>query len=182
DVVHSHHSHDHWLGLLCRGDAALVRTFHNARAVDRRWPATALYRRTDALVAVSAQAEAGCREAGAEPSRLCRAAGVVDVDRFADAAGAEHVRKEFGLGSAPVVGIVSRLAGNRGHDLLIRGFALLLGDVPDARLLLIGKGERREALDALVDQLGLTGHAILTGYRDRDLPAVLAALDVFALM
>src|SRR5206468_6753407 len=41
DVVHSHHSHDHWLGLLCRGDAALVRTFHNARAVDRRWPATA---------------------------------------------------------------------------------------------------------------------------------------------
>ena len=35
DVVHCHHSHDHWLGRLCRGPAALVRTFHNARSVSR---------------------------------------------------------------------------------------------------------------------------------------------------
>jgi hypothetical protein len=33
DVIHVHHSHDHWLGRLGRQSAALVRTFHNARAV-----------------------------------------------------------------------------------------------------------------------------------------------------
>src|SRR5262245_55290307 len=57
DVVHCHHSHDHWLGRLSRGDAALVRTFHNARAVGRSWPAAALYRSTDGAVAVSAEIE-----------------------------------------------------------------------------------------------------------------------------
>ncbi|MGH7368419.1 MAG: glycosyltransferase family 4 protein, partial [Candidatus Rokuibacteriota bacterium] len=58
DVVHAHHSHDHWLGWLGRGPAALVRTFHNSRAVRLGWPSTALYRRTDALIAVSREIEA----------------------------------------------------------------------------------------------------------------------------
>ena len=33
DVVHAHHSHDHWLSWWGHGRAALVRTFHNERAV-----------------------------------------------------------------------------------------------------------------------------------------------------
>ena len=43
DVVHAHHSHDHWLGWWGRGRAALVRSFHSERAVRARWPDTALY-------------------------------------------------------------------------------------------------------------------------------------------
>jgi len=182
DIVHCHHSHDHWLGAICRGDAGLVRTFHNARAVDRRWPATALYRRTDALVTVSAEIEDRCRDAGLAPCSLFRVDGVVEVGRFAGAAGALSVRKELGLDSGPVIGSVARLAANRGHELLVRAFALLLGDLPDARLLLVGKGERREAIEALARDMGLSEQVILTGYRDSDLPAVLEALDVFALM
>lgn len=182
DIVHCHHSHDHWLGWLSRGDAALVRTFHNARSVSGGWPATVLYRSTDAAVAVSAEVERRCRAAGVTARALFRVDGVVEVDRFAGSPGAEQVRKEFGLESARVIGSVARLAANRGHELLIRAFALLVGRFPDARLLLIGKGERREAIEALVRDLGLGGQVILTGYRDADLPDVLAALDVFALM
>ena len=81
-----------------------------------------------------------------------------------------------------MIGSVARLAANRGHELLIRGFALLLGEFPEARLLLIGKGERRDAIEAFVRDQGLAGRVILAGYRDGDLPAVLDALDVFALM
>jgi phosphatidylinositol alpha-1,6-mannosyltransferase len=182
DVVHCHHSHDHWLGEFVRGGAALVRTFHNARAVRLGWPATSLNRKSDALIAVSAEIEARCRRAGGSPGSVFRVDGVVDVDRFAEASGGAHVRKEFGLGPGPVVGSVARLAANRGHELLIRGFGLLLADRPDARLLLIGKGERRAAIEALVAELGLSGQVILAGYRDGDLPAVLNALDVFALL
>ena len=140
DVVHCHHSHDHWLGRLCRGPAALVRTFHNARSVSRRWPARALYRSTDGAVAVSAEIERRCRAAGLIPRALFRVDGVVEVERFAKGGGAEHVRQELRLASAPVIGSVARLAAHRGHELLIRGFALLLGEFPEARLLLIGKG------------------------------------------
>jgi glycosyltransferase involved in cell wall biosynthesis len=182
DVIHCHHSHDHWLGALCRGETALVRTFHNARAVGRRWPARALYRRTHAVVAVSEDVAARCREVGIAPDAIHRAHGVVDIGRFAAADGAEAIRKELGVGSGPVVGSVARLAANRGHELLIAGFARLLDERPDARLLLIGKGERRDALEALVRERGLTGQVLFAGYRDADLPAVVASLDVFALM
>jgi glycosyltransferase involved in cell wall biosynthesis len=184
DVIHVHHSHDHWLGWLARGrgPAALVRTFHNARAVRRRWPSTALYRRTDALIAVSREIEDRGRHAGIPTERLTRVEGVVDLARFEHGDGGAAIRKEFDLAGAPVLGCVARLAPRRGHELLIRGFGLILAEHPQARLLLVGKGEARARLEALVAELGLAREVIFAGYRDADLPGVLQALDIFALM
>lgn len=184
DVIHTHHSHDHWLGWLARagGRAALVRTFHNARAVRLHGPSPALYRRTDALIAVSREIEERARRTGVGPSRVTRVEGVVDLGRFEPGDGGAAIRKEFELAGGPVLGCVARLAPRRGHELLIRGFRLLLAEYPQARLLLVGKGEARDRLEALVAELGLAGPIRFTGYRDGDLPDVLQALDVFALM
>jgi glycosyltransferase involved in cell wall biosynthesis len=181
DVVHVHHSHDHWLGWLGRGRAGLVRTFHNARAVRLSWPSPWLYRHTDALIAVSREIEERARRAGVPPSLLARVDGVVDLGRFEEGDGAA-IRKEFDLGDAPVVGCVARLAPRRGHELLIRGFQQLLPEYPQARLLLVGKGEARTRLETFVGELGLTREVLFAGYRDADLPGVLQALDAFALM
>ena len=181
DVVHVHHSHDHWLGWLGRGPAGLVRTFHNARAVRLTGLSPWLYRRTDALIAVSREIEERGRRAGISPERLVRVDGVVDIGRFEDGDGAA-IRKEFDLGSAAVIGCVARLAPRRGHELLIRAFQQLLPEYPHARLLLVGKGEARARLEALVSDLGLVREVLFAGYRDADLPAVLQALDAFALM
>lgn len=181
DVVHVHHSHDHWLGWLGRGPAGLVRTFHNARAVRLHGVSPWLYRRTDALIAVSREIEERGHRAGIPPARLARVDGVVDLQRFEDGDGAA-IRKEFDLGSAPVLGCVARLAPRRGHELLIRGFQQLLPDYPQARLLLVGKGEARTRLETLVGDLGLAREVLFAGYRDADLPAVLQAFDAFALM
>jgi glycosyltransferase involved in cell wall biosynthesis len=184
DVIHVHHSHDHWLGWLARarGRAALVRTFHNARALRLDRPSIALYRRTEALITVSREIEERARSAGIPAPRLARVDGVVDLGRFETGDGGAAIRKEFDLGDAPVLGCVARLAPTRGHDLLIRGFRLLLAEHPGARLLLVGKGEARAQLGALVGALGLTREVLFTGYRDLDLPGVLQALDGFALM
>jgi len=184
DVIHAHHSHDHWLGWLARGGgpAALVRTFHNARAVRLGWPSPTLYRRTDALIAVSREIEERGRRAGIPADRLARVEGVVDLGRFETGDGGAAIRKEFDLGGAPVLGCVARLAPRRGHELLIRAFRLLLAEYPGARLLLVGKGEARARLEALVTEHGLGREVLFTGYRDADLPGVLQALDAFALM
>lgn len=183
DVVHVHHSHDHWLGWWGRGPAALIRTFHNERSVRRAWPDSALYRRTDALIAVSHRIEKRLRDARVSGRRLYRADGVVDAARFVtDAPGAAKIREEFGATGVPLVGCVARLAAGRGHEALIEGFRLLVAERADARLLLVGKGERRDALEDLVKRLGLERRVLFAGYRDADLPAVLEALDVFVLL
>jgi glycosyltransferase involved in cell wall biosynthesis len=183
DVVHVHHSHDHWLGWWGHGTAALIRTFHNERAVRLSWPDSALYRRTDSVIAVSRRIEERLREARVPGVRLYRADGVVDAARFVtDAPGAAKIREEFGATGVPLVGCVARLAAGRGHEALIEGFRLLVAELGDARLVLVGKGERRDALEGLVKRLGLERRVLFAGYRDADLPAVLGALDVFVLM
>ena len=184
DVIHAHHSHDHWLAMLARAGTAVpvVRTFHNLRSVRNgrldRW----LYTRTAALFAVSRQIEARCRETGLPASRVVWTPGTVDLPRFAPGGDGAAIREELKLGEAPVVVSVSRLAANRGHELLLGAFRLLLATMPDARLLLVGKGETRARLEQTVADMGLGGRVIFTGYRDLDLPDVLAAADCFALM
>jgi glycosyltransferase involved in cell wall biosynthesis len=188
DVVHAHHSHDHWLALATRarradgGRVALARTFHNVRAVKRSMAAGPLYRRTAAVFTVSRQIEARCRAVGLPANRVHWIPGVADLPRFGEGGSGAAIREEFKLGRAPVVVSVARFAANRGHEQLLAGFGELLRRLPDARLLLVGKGERRDRLEQLVGDLGLGHRVIFTGYRDRDLPQVLAAADCFALM
>ncbi len=181
-VVHTHHSHDHWLGALARGRAVLFRTFHNLRAVKPRWSGALPYGRTHGVIAVSRQIEDRCRAAGIPETRLRFIGGTADLDRFKLREDGSAIRQELGLGSSPVVGSVARLAHNRGHELLIRGFRELTRELPEAKLLLVGKGEARPKLETLVAELGLRREIIFAGYRDQDLPAVLAAMDCFALM
>jgi glycosyltransferase involved in cell wall biosynthesis len=188
DVIHAHHSHDHWLSLLIRArrpygrPAVLVRTFHNQRSVKPSALAGALYRRTAAVFAVSRQIEARCRQVGLPDDRVHWIPGVADLPRFGDGGDGRAIRAEYDIGAAPVVVSVARFAANRGHEQLLAGFGQLLRKLPDARLLLVGKGERRDRLEQLVAELGLGHRVIFTGYRDRDLPQVLAAADCFALM
>jgi phosphatidylinositol alpha-1,6-mannosyltransferase len=188
DIIHCHHSHDHWLGLLVRRargsgrPAPLVRSFHNFRSVNRDRLSAALYRRTAAVFAASRQIEARCREVGIPDERTHWVPGVADLPRFQMAVDPAPVREEFRLGRSPVVVSVSRLAPNRGHELLLAAIRLLLRTLPDVRLLLVGKGETRSRLEHLVTEMGLAKHVVFTGYRDRDLPSVVSAGDCFALM
>jgi glycosyltransferase involved in cell wall biosynthesis len=188
EIIHAHHSHDHWLAAGARGRrpgggrTRVVRTFHNVRAVRAGRLARVLYRRTTAAFAVSHQIEARCREAGFPAERVHWTPGVADLARFDGTADPSTIREEFKLGDAPTIVCVSRLAPDRGHELLLFGYRHLLARLPAARLLLVGKGEARARLEQLVAALGLGDRVIFTGYRDHDLPAVLAAADCFVLM
>jgi glycosyltransferase involved in cell wall biosynthesis len=186
DIIHCHHSHDHWLGLLARSargePVSLVRTFHNYRSVKRDRLSAGLYRRTEAAFAVSRQIESRCRDAGIPAGRTFWIPGAADLPRFGGDPDPLAIREEFKLGRAPVVVSVARLAPNRGHELLLAAFRLLLASQPEARLLLVGKGETRNRLEQMVAEIALADRVVFTGYRDRDLPQVLAAADCFALM
>lgn len=73
---------------------------------------------------------------------------------------------------------IGRMTYYKGHETLIRAMAQL----PGARLILVGDGERKNRLHALVQTLGLGGRVILAGYRpDPEVCALLASCDAFCL-
>ena len=89
--------------------------------------------------------------------------------------------ESLGLPAAgPVIGTMGRLSEVKRQDVLIRGFARLLDRHPDARLVLIGDGPERPALESLATELGLVDRIRFAGYR-ADPERLLPALDVFAL-
>lgn len=75
---------------------------------------------------------------------------------------------------------VGRLTPVKNHQLLIRAFADVVRQRPDARLSIVGEGPLREPTAQLIEQLGLQTHVTLHGYRD-DVRAMLASSRGFLL-
>jgi glycosyltransferase involved in cell wall biosynthesis len=90
-------------------------------------------------------------------------------------------REALGLPpDAFVVGTVGRLAPVKDQVTLINAFALLAAAAPEARLVLVGDGPQRRALESRAMELGLTDRVLLLGRRD-DVHDIVPAFDVFAL-
>ena len=79
-----------------------------------------------------------------------------------------------------IVGVVARLEPEKGHPTLLEAWPAVLRAVPDAYLLIVGEGSRRDALEAQARELRIAHRVVFTGRRD-DVPAVTAALDVAVL-
>lgn len=79
--------------------------------------------------------------------------------------------------SSVVISSIAHLRPEKDHDLLLRSFAQLIRECPDALLLLTGDGPLRDTVRATIDSLGLQSSVRLLGIRD-DVPAILAASDI----
>ncbi len=105
----------------------------------------------------------------------------VDLARYDRTEACCTLAEDYGLEpGAQIVGVVGRLEPEKGHPTLIDAWPRVLRAVPDAYLLIVGEGSRREALEHQVAELGIGSRVIFTGRRD-DVPAVTAALDVAVL-
>lgn len=82
--------------------------------------------------------------------------------------------------SARCIVAAGRLVPQKGFDLLIAAFDEVAGDHPDWRLRILGKGERRAELQAMIDGRGLTDRVELAGATN-DIGAEFAKASIFAL-
>ena len=64
----------------------------------------------------------------------------------------------------PTFVYVGRLSPEKSLDVLVRAFHHVVVQLPEARLVLIGKGPYRPRLNLLLDQLGLNAHVVQLGY------------------
>jgi glycosyltransferase involved in cell wall biosynthesis len=94
--------------------------------------------------------------------------------------GRTAARMALGLPSeAFVVGGLGRLVAVKGFDVLLRALPTLAAAVPSARVLLVGEGPERVALDAQATALGVGARVHVTG-ATTDIARCLAACDVLA--
>ncbi|HEX5828692.1 MAG TPA: glycosyltransferase [Candidatus Limnocylindrales bacterium] len=105
----------------------------------------------------------------------------VDLDRYDHQQPCCTLREEYGMADdAAIVGVVGRLELEKGHPTLLEAWPLVLAEVPNAYLMIIGEGSRLDTLHEISRQLGITHHVTFTGRRD-DIPAVTASFDVAVL-
>jgi glycosyltransferase involved in cell wall biosynthesis len=174
DLLHAAFAHDH---LVCTwaarklGPAAqglrIVRTAHrssDAAAGTLSWRRR-LFARTDGVIVHSEMYRERLLQLGLDPRRVLAAPGGVDAQRFAPGR-APELRREWGVPEgAPVAGIVARMKPGRGHEELLRGWARAAEQVPEARLVVVGRGEHEQRLRQLAAELHVAGSVVFGGYR-----------------
>jgi glycosyltransferase involved in cell wall biosynthesis len=135
------------------------------------------------IIAISEAVRASLGEADAEVTVIHNG---TNLSAFQPAPDRPALRDRLGLRPDEVaVSIVGRLTPWKGHRELLRAFAEVAREQPNVRLLVVGEVAFWEdaydaELKALADALGISSRVNWLGFRD-DVPAVLAASDVFAL-
>ena len=191
DVINTHSSTDTWLaGLSLSGlgnGPVLVRTRHISAPVPRG-PATRwLYRSASRFVITTGQSLRHdlIERLDLDPERVVSIPTGIDFDRYGPATPSERqvARERLRLpADAFVVGIVATLRSWKGHRYMIEALAKLRDDraLPGLRMVIVGDGPQRTALEEQAASLGLSDRIIFTG-NQTDVVPWLHAFDVFVL-
>ncbi len=168
DIIHAHLTYDHWLARFTARDRNIrvARTFH-ARRVLRGDPFTrSLLRRTDHQFVINDAFRGVVPDAVFTPPPL-------DLVQFS-ADGAD-VRARYGLDAdTKLVTVIGKLSKRRGFEEALQTFSR----IRDAKMMIIGHGEHRPALEKLARALGIARDVIWAGYHEDDLAEHYRASDL----
>jgi glycosyltransferase involved in cell wall biosynthesis len=192
DIIHTHLTADHWLAtfsrMLAKNSPKIIRTIHNSR-VSRSsiLDNFLLGKSSDKLIAVNRYIKDFLHRKLEIPyNKIDVVQGAVDLDKFNPKKRIENReigRKILGVDRETfVIGIVSRLAHDRGYHFLLEAYKKVSQDYENVKLVIIGKGEFLPNIENKVEQLALNQRVSFAGYHEEDLVEVLSALDLFTLM
>ena len=171
DIVNAHSSTDAWLAALASGwlrlrhrrHPVLVRTRHVSIAVPNdpgtRW----LYRTASVRIVTTGDAlrEQLIRDNGIDPQRIDSVPTGIDAAHFSSGDG-NAARRELGLpADVPLIGIVATLRSWKGHRYLLEALPLMKRS--EARVVIVGDGPQRAALEAQSRTRGLGDRVDFTG-------------------
>lgn len=186
DLVHAHDPHAVSMAALALSMSSIAPApplvisrrvdFHLKANSFSRWK----YRQAAAFIAASDAIARILQGDGIDPSRIVTVHEGVDVAHIAHVPPLS-VHAELWLPThAPVVMNVGALVPHKGQSHLVDAAAAVLRDVPDARVVILGEGALRSALEQRVRHLHLEKHVVLPGFR-ADVLALLKTADVFVM-
>jgi glycosyltransferase involved in cell wall biosynthesis len=107
----------------------------------------------------------------------------VDTRRFHPKLDKNKVREKYGIGEdAKVVLFVGNLEAYKGCEHLLSAFSMIMKEIKDVYLILVGKGSLESRLKETAAKLCIKNRVFFAGYvKDNELPYYYAACDVFVL-
>ncbi|MEK6374448.1 MAG: glycosyltransferase family 4 protein [Acidobacteriota bacterium] len=177
DVIHAHLTYDHWLARFAArmvSGAHVARTFH-ARRVLRSDPFTrSLIARSEAVFIVNSTFRDAPALRDREPVFT-----PPPLDREQFTPQGPNVRARYGIApGAPLLAAIGKLAWGRGFEAVLDTFAGVRRTVGGARLMIIGHGGARPALERHAANLGVADAVVWAGYHEDDLADHYRAADV----
>ncbi|HEX8255824.1 MAG TPA: glycosyltransferase family 4 protein [Thermoanaerobaculia bacterium] len=167
DVVHAHLTYDHWLARMAarNRDVRVARTFHSRRVLRSDLFTRSLINNTQHLFIIN--------EAFADAAALNGRPAVFTpppLDHRQFSPEGANVRAQYGIAShTRLITAIGKLAPDRGFEAVLSTFAVLRRSRSDVRMMIIGHGEHRPALEAHASRLGITNDLIWAGYHEDDL-------------
>ncbi len=185
ELLHCHLPADHLLAAIaCRrlpSPPPIVRTLYEPAPPPRGWRERYAFGRTAAVLAPTRAAQQGVVLRFRLPA--ARVLHQEPVTEPRERSGPD-LRPRWGLGPQhKLVGITARIQPHRRFDLLWDVARLVVDALPDARFVLLGRGNESDTetlVRAPIARLGLEAHVVLPGYlREPDYSAALRSLDAF---
>jgi glycosyltransferase involved in cell wall biosynthesis len=182
EVVHTHMSSAHTYGMLTRilSRRPVAATAHS-QSIQLHW------RFNNIVIATSPGAAEHHRKRNFVPRAALRVqANFIETERFPPTTDATRrvARSEFGFAEDDfVIGSVGFVDDRKNQLDLAQALGDVVRNAPQAKLLLVGGEEPAYAAEIrrTAERLGITRNIVFTGPR-QDIPHVLAAMDIFALV
>jgi glycosyltransferase involved in cell wall biosynthesis len=175
EVIHAHLTYDHLLARFVakRSRLLVARTFHSRRTLRGDVFTSWLVRGTRGLFVINET----FLDSPLLQGRSVFTPPPLDTRLFTPSG--SNVRADYAIDSSTkVIAVIGKLSAGRGFEDALRTFALVHEVNPAAKLLIIGHGEHRPALEDLAAGLGIVSNVIWAGYHEDDLPEHYRAADV----
>lgn len=173
-------------GILLHGGDLLVLQHQIHRSAVKWRAARALLASASVLVANSEWTRGLCQAVLRElqldttDGRVRRVPLGTDPEFFRPGVPADQVRERYGLGPGRWILSVAGLVPHKGIDTVLRALALLDGPESDVSYAVVGEGEGRRPIEALIRELALGERVrLLGGVPDADLPALYNLASVY---
>ena len=138
------------------------------------------YRQMDGFIAASHAIKAILVQDGIPSGRIDVVHDGIDVDKIAHRP-ALDLHAEYWLPhGVPVIVNVGALVAHKGQKHLIDAMPLVIREVPEAHLVILGEGDLRATLEKQIKQLGLTKRVLLPGFRE-DVMSLMKTADLFVM-
>jgi glycosyltransferase involved in cell wall biosynthesis len=157
-----------------------LRGFHRSMAA---WEARLTYRLARKVICVSEPArEHFVNTWGVPEDKIAVIPNGVDLELFGKTRSDKLIRAKFSLKDEPVIVFVGGFQPWHGLDFLVDCFSMVLVEVPQAKLFLVGDGPVRQEIERKIESLGMRSAVFLSGaVPQSEVPDYLAAADIAVL-